>query len=67
MSGKKLITVTQSYEVDDDIMTDAEWDALEDDLDSGNLSNKGLATRLGMSEELLQSNLSESETTIIDC
>ena len=67
MSNKKAITLTKGFVVDKNIMSEEEWKNLESGLSSRDINTAELATRLGMSEEDLENNLTHTETIILDC
>lgn len=59
MSNKKAITLTTGFVVNQDIMSEDAWSELESGLNSREIDITELVTRLGMSEEALQSNLTQ--------
>lgn len=67
MSTKKSITVTNGFCVDASLLSDVQWDELEQQLNDRELSTGDLASKLGMSKQELDNCLTHTETLILDC
>jgi AraC-like DNA-binding protein len=64
---RKTITVTNGFVIDSTLLTECEWDELEQQLNNRELSLDDLAEKLGLSKRELDAQLTHTETQILDC
>ncbi len=67
MSNSKAITVTNGFKVDSDLLSESEWEELERQLNTREVTTDNLAEKLGLSKQELECQLTHTETLIIDC
>lgn len=67
MSNSKAITVTNGFKVDSDLLSESEWEELERQLNTREVTTDNLAEKLGLSKQELDYQLTHTETLVIDC